>query len=112
MSITIELTPPEEAELKAHADRTGVSLREYVRALIRMATTVPESRGQAVTAGNQPAVTSEDERIAAIDRVMGKYSSRGGSSEDFMRRKHEDTEREEERWERGGLAAEPPGLTK
>lgn len=42
---------------------------------------------------------TREERIKRVEMIQGKYADLGISVDEFLRKKHEDTEREERRWE-------------
>lgn len=70
--------------MRAEADRRGLSPTDY--ALWRLF-------GDASQGGADAAA-----RLAAIDAAMGALAGSGISSDDFMREKREEVEREEDRW--------------
>jgi hypothetical protein len=43
---------------------------------------------------------TQEERVARVNSYIGKYAWVPGSSEDFLREKHEETEREERRYQK------------
>lgn len=80
MSITIDLSPEIQSLLEEEAKQQGLSLSEFAEKVLEeraTKTAVPQKR------------------ISA----RGFLAHLPGSSEDFMREKHEENEREEARWE-------------
>jgi len=62
-----------------------------------------------------PPARDDDPHRASPASMRGKYSGLIGGSEDFMRRKHEDTDRELRRWnerqQRGRSLSDPTAAT-
>ncbi len=84
MTLTLDFTPEQEARLRAEAERSGLPIEEYVaRRLVGDSSKAPKT---------------DAERLAAIDAAYGALAGLGLSSEEFMRDKHDETEREEQRW--------------
>jgi hypothetical protein len=85
MTLTLELTPEQERQLQTEAERSGIPLSDYIlRRLLGTPSQAP---------------SNETARLAAIDAAFGALAGTGISSEDFMREKHEEIEREEQRWQ-------------
>ena len=85
MTLTLHLTPEQEARLQAEADRTGIPLTDYVRQ--RLLGNVSQIATDSVT------------RLAAIDTALGALAGSGLSSEDFMSEKQVEVAHEETRWQ-------------
>lgn len=86
MSLTLEVAPAALRALKRKARRRGVAVEIYAaRVLEREAASREEIVEPAQTRGARP-------------RLFGKYAAVGGTVEEFLREKHEETEREEARW--------------
>lgn len=85
MTLTLHLSPEQEARLQAEADRRGLSLTDYAQWRLL---------GDASQGGADAAT-----RLAAIDAAMGALAGSGISSEEFMREKREEVERAEARWQ-------------
>jgi len=84
MTLTIELTHEQESRLQIEAARSGLPLSEYaLRRLLGAPSQIP---------------AEEAERLAAIDAAYGALADTGLSSEAFLKEKHAETEREENRW--------------
>jgi hypothetical protein len=86
MPLILDLTPEQIAHLQAEADQCGMSLSEYAQ--------------QRLLGDSSWKVFDTATRQAAIDTAMGSLAGSGISSEDFMREKQEEIEREEVRWQR------------
>ncbi len=84
MTLTLNLTQEQEARLRVEAERSGLTLPEYiVRRLL----------------GDPPDVLLDEKaRLAAIDAAFGAFADVPFSSEDLMREKREEVEREEARF--------------
>ncbi len=78
VSLVIELTPEEEERLNTQAEMRGLNPSEFARQLVTTAlpTMSPKIRKSA----------------------HGKYAGSRITSEDFIRERREETEREERRW--------------
>ena len=87
MALTVNLSSEQAARLQAEADRSGLTLSEYVlRRLL----------GDATQARPEDSV-----RMVAIDAAMGALQDCGLSSEDFMHEKRVEIDDEERRWREG-----------
>ena len=98
MTLTLELSPEVEAELRAKAERAGQDVGSYVAGVLVRFTV----SGAGAQAGLRPdsflpsaASTTEAARLAAIDEGMGKFARLGISSADVRREREKDKEREE-----------------
>lgn len=83
MTLTIELTPRQEARLQAEAERSGLPVPEYIR--------------RRLVGDTMHAPTDEAARLAAVDEAFGAFADLPFSSEDFAREKREEIAREEAR---------------
>ena len=84
MTITLHLTPEQTARLQAEADKGGLTLPEYAEQ--RLLGDAPQR------------VADMEARLAAIDVAMGALAGSGISSDDFMREKQVEIERDEIRF--------------
>jgi len=104
MTLTLELSPEVEAELRAKAERAGQDVGSYITGVLTRFT-VSDASIEALAgaqAGLRPdsflpgaASTTEAARLAAIDEGMGKFTHLGISSADVRREREKDKEREE-----------------
>jgi hypothetical protein len=85
MTLIPHLTCEQVARLQAEADRTGLALVDYVQRRL-----LGDSSG-----GSGDDAT----RLAVIDVALDALAGSGISSDDFMREKQAEAEREEERWQ-------------
>ena len=83
MTITLHLTPEQTARLQAEADKGGLTLPEYAE--------------QRLLGDAHQRITDMEARLAAIDVAMGALAGSGISSDDFMREKQVEIERDEGR---------------
>jgi hypothetical protein len=81
MTLTIHLPQEQETRLLQQARRRGRDATEYVLRLIEQ--------------DLAPPAASKQRKISA----RGKYAGSTRTVDDFLREKHEETEREERRWE-------------
>jgi hypothetical protein len=93
MTLVIEVTPELESRLQEEAAKRGLPVPECARILLEGALT-PEERSEVT-----PPMTAE-ERAARVRAARGSLAHMPFSSEDFMREKQEEIDREEEGWER------------
>jgi len=90
-SLVIEVPKELETQLHQMANELGVPVPELVRSALE--TLVVAGSGSTSTVGGR----TREERAAQIDAVLAGYGHLPGSVDEFLRRKHEDTEREEQR---------------
>jgi hypothetical protein len=89
MTLTIELTPEEEARLQAAARGRGVDPAEFARRLL--ADNLPPIQEEAAGSERDPA------RVILVKRVQGKFAhtAHGLASESLHRERQADREKEE-----------------
>lgn len=106
MTLILELPPATEARLREAARARGLALEAAV-------TEALESwSDQQVVAPAKDVDDARARRLAAIKRAHGMFQDRGRTSDDFVRERHEEAQRElekdEARWrEREARASEP-----
>jgi len=86
MTLTVDMTPEQMARLQAEADRSGLTLVDYVR--------------RRLLGDVGPIATDDTTYLPAIDAAMGALAGSGISSEEFMSEKQTETARDEARWQK------------
>ena len=95
MILTLELTPMEEAMLATAAEKQGVPPTELAKQFV-----VKNLLQSEPTNGRIPDTASvnmtEEDRVAVIDAIVGKYAHLPGTgTDDLHRERQKDKEREE-----------------
>lgn len=93
-SLVIEVSPEMQSELQEQARKRGVSVPALARDVIG-----DFLAHERKVSAEQPKLSPE-ERRARVQAARGCMEHLPGSVDDFLRRKHEENEREEEKWDR------------
>lgn len=101
MTLNLELPPETEARLREIARAHNLAVEEATTQALEQ-----WMRQQSVAADDE----AKARRRAAIKKARGMFKDRGRTSDDFLREKHEETQRElekdEERWSEREVRAE------
>ena len=95
--LLLKITPELERRLEGQARQRGLSASDYARELVE--TGLAESTEAVPPNVAAWRALSQEEREQRVREVAGKYHSTLGSVDQFLREKHEETAREEARWE-------------
>jgi hypothetical protein len=95
MTISLELTPTEEAMLTNAAEMQGIPIAQLAKQLVIIS--LPAFATMSANAANPPSSNvRHQDRIAAIDSVVGKYAHLPGvGAEELHRERQKDKERDE-----------------
>jgi hypothetical protein len=91
-TLTIDVPNELQERLQDVANQQGLRVEDLVRHALEALVVPP------VTNGPDLRSLSRAERAKRIETVVAKYANLPGSVEEFLRSKHEDTEREEARY--------------
>ncbi len=98
MTLNLELPPATEAQLRATARARGIEVEEAIREALDEWTL----KGQTSADDENAREDAKARRRAAIEQAQGIFRGRGRTSDDFLRERHEEAQRElekdEARW--------------